>query len=64
MQLQEEQAGIVERHGDAITKEAMAEMKYADAVVREGLRIKGPVSVGLKCVLAPWHILEFRLCCV
>lgn len=46
--LSEEQARVIKEHGPAFTKEAMADMKYTEAVVKEGLRIKGPVSFGLK----------------
>lgn len=36
------------RHGDVLSKAAMADMKYADALVREALRLKGPVPIAIK----------------
>ena len=48
MQLNEEQACVIEKHGPAFTKEAMADMKYTEAVGKQGLRLKGPVSIGFK----------------
>ncbi|CAL8463724.1 g3258 [Coccomyxa elongata] len=42
--LREEQARIVERHGPGFGRGAMADMRYADAVAREVLRIWGPAE--------------------
>ena len=49
MQLKEEQEGIVARHGDTISRQVLSEMKYAEAVVREALRLKGPATLLMKC---------------
>jgi Cytochrome P450 len=37
--LHEEQLAIVAKHGEAVTAQAVAEMSFADAVVRESLRV-------------------------
>ncbi len=44
LQLREEQAQIVAKHGTGFSRAAMAEMRYADAVAREVLRIWGPAE--------------------
>lgn len=49
VQLREEQRGIVARHGAGFGRAAMAEMRYADAVAREVLRIWGPAKVLFRC---------------
>ena len=47
---------MVAKHGEVMTREAAADMKYADAVVREALRIKGPVSIGVKYVFMGFSV--------
>jgi hypothetical protein len=42
----------VARHGTGFSRTAMAEMRYADAVAREVLRIWGPAEFLFRCVLA------------
>ncbi|KAF6259721.1 cytochrome P450 [Scenedesmus sp. NREL 46B-D3] len=44
--LREEQAAVQCRHGDAVTADALKDMRYADAVVRETLR-RDPVVGGV-----------------
>ncbi|KAK9792682.1 hypothetical protein WJX73_010093 [Symbiochloris irregularis] len=46
--LKEEQDAVVAKHGDKLDRYAMADMKYADAVVKEALRLKGPVPLLMK----------------
>lgn len=41
-QLREEQDSIVNTHGETLTMDALTDMKYADAVVKEVLRLIGP----------------------
>ena len=47
-QLREEQASVKERFGDALTKEALDAMPYADAVVREALYVCPAAIVGTR----------------
>lgn len=48
--LRAEQRRIVEKHGPGYTMAAMAEMRYADALAREVLRIWGPADMLFRCV--------------
>jgi len=45
LQLRAEQRRIVEKHGYGYSRAAMGEMRYADALAREVLRIWGPVDI-------------------
>ena len=51
MQLRQEQARIVAKHGSEFGRAAMAEMRYADACAREVLRIWGTAEMLFRCVV-------------
>ncbi|WIA32262.1 hypothetical protein OEZ86_003108 [Tetradesmus obliquus] len=50
-QLRQEQAAVLARHGEQLTAAAIKDMEYADAVIRESLRLD-PVVAGLFRVAA------------
>jgi hypothetical protein len=48
-QMREEQRDIVARHGPALTRGALADMRWADAMAREVLRLRGPAEGLFRC---------------
>ena len=52
LQLRAEQRRIVEKHGEGFDRAAMAEMRYAEALSREALRIWGPADILFRCAHA------------
>jgi len=48
-QMREEQREVVARHGPALTRGALADMRWADAMAREVLRLRGPAEGLFRC---------------
>ena len=51
MQMREEQRAVVARHGPALTRAAVNDMVWADAMAREVLRLRGPAEGLFRCAL-------------
>ena len=47
--LREEQRAVVARHGPALTRAAVSDMVWADAMAREVLRLRGPAEGLFRC---------------
>ena len=52
-QMREEQREVVARHGPALTRAAVADMRWADAMAREVLRLRGPAEGLYRCARNP-----------
>lgn len=48
-QMREEQREVVARHGPALTRAALADMRWADAMAHEVLRLRGPAEGLWRC---------------
>ena len=47
--MREEQRAVVARHGPALTRAAVNDMVWADAMAREVLRLRGPAEGLFRC---------------
>ena len=53
--MREEQRAVVARHGPALTRAAVNDMVWADAMAREVLRLRGPAEGLFRCAcVQPW----------
>ena len=64
-QMREEQRAVVAQHGPALTRAAVADMVWADAMAREVLRLRGPAEGLFRCarpelIGVPW-ILKYSI---